>query len=228
MRVPVPVNEPQPAAYDFGRRPPPPRAYDEEMQARRYQEQRDEELARRLQGLGIGLGWGALREAGPARHGAEDGDVFVDIHGVGNAAPHHMNETYVREVPAMPTGPYVARTAAADYASDIRARRRRSHVTLEERVTPARVRRVSAVEVVVFAPEPPVAAHVTSPSASRRNGGSGTATPSEADSGAGSGATRSSVLAGLERLGRNGGGGKRRVDAWRNHVEDGLPSEAAV
>lgn len=220
MRVPAAVDEPQPAAYDFGRRPPPPRAYDEEMQARRYQEERDEELARRLQGLGIGLGWAALRDAGPARRGSGDADAFVDIHGVGNAAPHHMNENYVREVPAMPTGPYVGGSTTADYAANMRARRRHTHIPVQERVIRARTRRDYATEVVVLAPEPPTA--------SRRRGLSGAATPSDADSGVGNAATRSSVLAGLEKLGRNGGGGKRRVDAWRNHVEGGLPAEAAV
>lgn len=49
--------------------------YDDEIRARRRQERRDEALARRM------------------------ADLHVEEYLVGNAAPHHMNEQYVRPAP---------------------------------------------------------------------------------------------------------------------------------
>jgi hypothetical protein len=52
-----------------------PGGYDDEIRARRRQERRDEDLARRM------------------------ADIHVEEYLVGNAAPHHMNERYIRPAP---------------------------------------------------------------------------------------------------------------------------------
>ncbi|KAG5948817.1 hypothetical protein E4U53_006130 [Claviceps sorghi] len=61
-----------------------PRTYQEEMHMRREQEVRDAELARRLQ-------YDANRYDDIRTMGG-----VGDIHGIGNASPHYMNETYRR------------------------------------------------------------------------------------------------------------------------------------
>ncbi|KAI9750618.1 MAG: hypothetical protein M4579_006387 [Chaenotheca gracillima] len=97
FNVPVQVQYPfrvvrhqqQPLPYNGARAPanaaPQPRGYNEELERRRRQEQRDEAIARRLQVLGMDDDDDFVRGGGPA-----------DFYGVGNGQGHLMNENYVR------------------------------------------------------------------------------------------------------------------------------------
>jgi hypothetical protein len=84
-----------------------PNNFDDEMNQRRRQERADEELARRLQRVGM-----------------EDGDEdyqggIGDVHGIGNGAAHFMNQDYIRAAQNILTATYDQATAAANYVMGV-------------------------------------------------------------------------------------------------------------
>lgn len=111
MRVPQNPTAPQERPNRIRR--PRPDNYTEEMNRRRQQERDDEELARRLQRVGID---------GDADDGYQGG--IGDIHGVGNGAGHFMNQNYVRAAHNILTGNYDQATAAANYVMGMAAQAR--------------------------------------------------------------------------------------------------------
>jgi hypothetical protein len=127
-------------------RPPRPRAYRDEMQIRRRQEMLDEELARRLQVLGID----------------DDDDYnsgFGNIEGIGNAGGHFMNDNYRR---LAPNGRPNLANAAANYVMGINRERGvppppASPVRASERLIPRRSRMDYATEAAIYAPAPAAA-----------------------------------------------------------------------
>jgi hypothetical protein len=202
------------------------------MDRRRRQERADEELARRLQRV-------ALEE------GEEDSPTGIgDIYEIGNGAANFMNQDYIRAARNILTGTHDQATAAANYVLGVaQARGRpppqgpeqrsmdnrhptpqvarppppvmRRHTMREqaynmapttrasERVVPRRIRMDYAAEAALHAPT---------------EGGhqrtSSTQDPT---------VLRPSVLAGLGA--RSGG---NRVDAWRTHVDPGVPPAEGV
>ena len=75
-----------------------PARYQEEIDRRRDQEQRDEVLARRMQALGV-----------------DEDDPHQDIFGVGNANGHHMNQNFIQQAREALTANYQnAEQAARD------------------------------------------------------------------------------------------------------------------
>ncbi len=179
------------------------RAYDEGGDARRRQERLDEELARRLQTIGI-----------------DDDDDYNgaigDIDGIGNARGHFMNQNYRRPAPNPLHG-------AGNYLYGINRARgiplpppppppilqpaptpRRASTRIEQ-VVPRRTRTDYATEAARHAPLP--TAMTQRPARPPRP------------------APRPSVLAGLGGSGRGSG----RVSAWRAHVEPGVtPAEGVL
>jgi hypothetical protein len=222
MRVPAPAHpvrdgwqpwNPNPRLQPQHPPPPPPRGYDEELAARRRQELHDEELARRMQALGV--------DNDDDYNGGIGG-----INGIGNAGDHFMNQNYRRAAPR----PDPAH-AAANYAFGANRARgvappppppepvpvlRRPSVRAEqhnnapttrasERVVPARTRRDYASEAARHAPRAPSPPRM--PRATR-------AAPT----------LRAAELAGLVGTGRGSG----RVGTWRTHVYPGIEVEEGV
>jgi hypothetical protein len=210
MRVPEQLARQERAAR-------PPRGYDEEIDARRRQELRDEELARRLHTLGI--------------DDDDDRNAGIgEIYGIGNAGNHFLNQDYRRRVnPANAAANYVMGTNRARgipppppppppnegpllRRASTRAERYNAAPTTRasERVVPARTRTDYVSEAARHAPRgisPP-----RRPRASRL-------APVPAV------APRPSVLAGLAGAGRGSG----RVGAWRAHVNPGeTPAEGVL
>jgi len=226
MRVPAPVE----GAGEQREPAPRPRRlrvnnYHDEMNLRRRQERHDEELARRLQQADL--------------NGDDNGDEYQggigDIHGVGNGAGHFMNQNYIRAAQNILTGNFDQATAAANYVMGVNRERGvrpaphmvprmatgmppqppllRRHTAREqaynsasttrpsERVVPRRNRTDYASEAAVHAPlgRIPQAAPVAQ-------------------------GPRPAVLAGLAGAGRGSG----RVNAWRTHVEPGVPPGSPV
>lgn len=90
-------------------RRPRPNTYYEEINERRRQEREDEAMARRLQNFNM-----------------DDDDYqggIGDIHGIGNAGGHHMNDNYIREAHNILTGNFDQATAAANYVMGVRQAR---------------------------------------------------------------------------------------------------------
>ena len=208
MNIPVVIEDPnmvrlrhrQPMA---GRRPA---GYEEELAERRRQEAEDEALARRLQTLGV-----------------DDDDLvnrFGEVHGVGNAQGHFMNADFIQRARDLISGPYTPEQAAADDWNSTNRRRSaragsnvsaaadpaattplRNHSTASRRYNGDRRTRLS--ERVV-----PRRTNTTYEREAQRH-----APLSKIETSP----QRISELAGVTRPRRQG-----RVDAWLDHVEDGL------
>lgn len=82
-----------------------PMRYQQEMDRRREQERRDEDMARQMAGLGV-------RDRNRRRHraGSEDN---VNIVGLGNAAPDHMNVNFIQQAREALTANYQHAEVAA-------------------------------------------------------------------------------------------------------------------
>lgn len=210
MQVPGDVREgDRPNGLDIPERNGPipragrPRAYHEELDARRRQELLDEELARRLHILGMD----------------DDDDVpgrIGNIDGIGNARPHFMNDDYRRPAPnARPANYLMGINRARGFppppplpipAPALRA----SAARPAERLVPRRARTDYATEAARYAP--PAAVDPPRRARPMRVNTAPAAPP------------RRSVLAGLGGAGRGSG----RVSAWRAHVEPGVAPEEGV
>jgi hypothetical protein len=231
---PIPANQagqpPPPPRLRRPRPPRPPNNYDEELTQRRRQERADEALARRLQRVNL--------------ENADNDDDYQggigDIHGVGNAADHFMNQDYIRAAHNILTGNYNQANAAANYVMGV----------AQARGAPPPQRRMAdryPVPQAVRPPSPPLMRRHTVreqaynaapntrseervvPQRARRDYASEAAvhdpagrappqrTASAREPSASGAGPRHSVLAGL-------GGARRgnRVDAWRTHVEPGV------
>ena len=208
-----------------------PNPYHDENGDRRRQERRDEELARRMQ-----------RAALTAEDDYQGG--IGDIHEIGNAAGHFMNEDYIRAAQNILTGNYDQATAAANYVMGVanaRGVRRPPPPRLEPRRMverypgPLRTARPPS-------PPPPLRRH----SMREHAYNSAQARPAEivvprrtrtdyeaeaaihappgrrAERMVTGREPRPAVLAGL------GGRGGNRVNAWRTHVELGVTPEEGV
>ena len=223
MRVPVAIR----VRRDGGHHDAP--GYAEEMERRRRQEARDEQMARRLQAFGL--------------DGADNVNRHGDVFGLGNAQDHHMNQDYVQAAANILGGAYDQAAAAANQAMGIHVGRRRSgrHGRNHEQ------REDNAGNPLLQDPPPPLRQHST---ASRRYNEAAATRPSERVvprrtntdyaneyvrhvplQRAGNAIPRRlayetrrySMMAGLTRH-RNSEGG--RVGAWLQHVEDGVaPNE---
>ena len=196
---------------NLGRPPRPPRAYHVDLDARRRQELLDEELARRLQILGI-----------------DDDDDYNggvgNIDGVGDMQGHFMNEDYRRPAPDARRANYLAGVNRArgipppPPANPRPQLRRRSE---QDNAAPARrnaerptLRRSRTDYASDAARHAPVAAPVP-----QRRAQPPRPAPAPAAE------LRPSVLAGLGGAGRGSG----RVGAWRTHVEPGVvPAEGVL
>lgn len=197
-------------------RRPRPNNYDDDMNERRRQERIDEEIARRLQRAAID------------DHDDYQGGIG-EIHGVGNAAGHFMNQDYVRAAQNILTGNFDQATRAANYVMGVRGAR---GVPPDRDPGPRRMTdRYPAPERVVrpLSPPPVVRRHsmreqeFEAPRVVRRS-----RTDEVAGPGRGQAARaeerrelKTSVLAGL-------GGGRDRVGAWRAHVEAGVEPEEGM
>jgi hypothetical protein len=218
MQVPEPVANPVPV----GGQPPqerparlrrhrPPRNHNQELEDRQLQERRDEELARRLQNATLD----------------DDDDYQGDIgnmHGVGNAANHFMNQDYVRAAHNILTGAYDQATAAADYVMGVRGPRggpdqARMSGRYPMPEPPPLLRRHSAMardHNQAFRPAERVIPRRTR---TDYEGEAAVHVPGRRES---NGDARPSVLAGLS--GRSG----NRVSAWRSHIELGATPEEGM
>lgn len=184
-----------------------PQNYDDEMRLRRRQERVDEILARRLQRL-------ALESEDDYQGG------IGDIHGIGNAAGHFMNEDFIRVAQNVLTGHLNAAARDRIPAVDpIRGEARpappivRRHTLREapitdprpgrsaERIIPRRTRTDYATEAAIHAPLSRLVPQRTTSSSSSSSKRRSKSPPS-------------SVLAGLNSRSDRG-----RVDMWRTHVE---------
>jgi hypothetical protein len=195
-----------------------PRAYHEEMERRRQQEQEDAELARRMQRADFGL---------PNRR--NDFGVF----GVGNARGHFMNDHFVQRATNILNGlNNNQREAAERIVAEIRNRHR-----VADLAAPAAVAAPVPVPVPVLVPAPapvpdiprnapPVQAPVSveQPSPLRRSTTTRTPVtrrpttarrtiPNQEPNAADASGRRPAILAGLNRPSATG-----RVDAWRQHI----------
>lgn len=225
MRVPEDPDEQEPRPPRLRR--PRPDNYNDEINQRRRQERADEEMARRLQEV-------ALDSDDDYQGG------IGDIHGIGNGAGHFMNQNYVRAAHDILTGTYDQANAAANYVMGVRQARGarpppppppplgvpgpgrnvpvppvlRRHTMREqaynaaqgtrasERVVPRRTRTDYAAEAAVHAP---LGRAYERASPTRE-------------------VPRPAVLAGLGGPGR----GSNRVNAWRTHVEPGVPADGIL
>ena len=193
--------------------PNPARGYQEEIDRRREQERRDEELARRLQGIGLG--------GNDNNHNNNNNNEAIP-----NPLPHHLNREFIHRAQDILLGNYnAAQTEAAEQllheaanfhrAQPIPFRRPminnnpprlppgllRAHTTASrnynnrpavrasERVVPRRTNTDYEAEAAVHRPRNPAVVEPVAP--------------------------RTSQLAGITR-GRTAEG---RVDEWRRHVE---------
>lgn len=190
----------------------PPRAYHEELDARRRQELLDEEFARRLQMLGID----------------DDDDDYIGgieiIEGVGNAQAHFMNHdfrhlasnhrprnniTRINRERGIPVQPLVIPEP------QLRRRARQGKTAPPRRSAERPMLRRARIDYINDAARHAPVAVVTAHRRARppRPAPAPAAEP------------RTSVLAGL----RGAGSGNRRVSAWRAHVEPGItPAEGVL
>lgn len=176
------------------------RGYQAELVARREQERLDEQLARRLQTLGLheppGVDFYQVHD---------DHDERVDAgFGVGNTGGHHMNTNYVSFHASRPANPPPAPPPAPPRQPLLRQHSRASRAfnslpstRAAERVVPRRSATDYYHEAVVHAP-------LQIPNV-------GVGMPIGDDSG-----IRGSVLAGLTRDSSTGEG---RVEEWRRYVD---------
>jgi hypothetical protein len=186
-----------------GRRPA---GYEEELAHRRRQEEEDEALARRLQTLGF--------------DNDDMNNRFGDIHGIGNAQGHFINADFIQRARDLISGPYTPAQAAADNLNT--TNRRRS------------TRAGSNVSAAAdSAATPPLRTHSTASrqyNRDQRTRASERVVPRRTNtiyereaqlhaprSKVETSPQRISELAGVTRPRRQG-----RVDAWLDHVEDGL------
>lgn len=231
MRVPEPIREEEAPPNRLQRpRRPRPNTYHDEINARRRQERLDEELARRLQTVSI----------------SDDDDYqggIGDIHGVGNAAGHFMNQDYIRAAHNILTGTFDQATAAANYVMGVA--QARGAPPPPPPPGPRRMAdRYPAPMRPVRAPSPPLLRahslreqeHNSAPSTrpSERVVPRRTRTDYESEAAVhapigrppqrsvSSRDPRPSVLAGL------GGRGNNRVHAWRTHVQPGITPEEGM
>jgi len=198
---------------NLGRPPRPPRAYHEEVDARRRQELDDEGLARRFEILGYD----------------DDEDFngrFGNIDGIGNAQGHFVNEDFRRPARDARPANYLA---GIDRARDIpppppanlrpRLRRRAE----QDNAPPARreaERPILRRSRIDYANDAARHAPMIIAAPSRRARPRRPAPAPAAEQ-------RPSVLAGLGGAGR--GRGRGRVGAWRTHVEPGVvPAEGVL
>lgn len=196
---------------NLGRPPRPPRAYHDELDARRRQELLDEEIARRLQILGI-----------------DDDDDYItrlgNIDGIGNAQAYFMNEDFRRPAPNARPANYLAGInrargipppPPANPRPQLRRRAEQDNAPPARRNAETPIPRRSRMD---YASDAAPHAPVTVVAAQRR-----TRPPRPAPAPAAE--PRPSVLAGLGGAGRGSG----RVGAWRNHVEPGVvPAEGVL
>lgn len=171
------------------------RGFQAEMDARREQERRDEELARRLQALGLDT------------HGVEMYQIIDDNDdegfGVGNTGGHHMNMHFInRTTNGISVSYNTARQAQQQQPPVLRqhshaSRAYNNRVGAAGRVVPRRATTGYEREAAVHAP-------LGSATVGMGMGGSGEE-------------PRGSALAGLTR----GGTAEGRVEEWRSWVEVG-------
>ncbi|CAG8979914.1 hypothetical protein HYALB_00011837 [Hymenoscyphus albidus] len=107
---PPPPPPDRPPIRDRLRRPRPNTYYDE-INERQRQEREDEALARRLQNFNVD------------EHDDDYQGGIGDIHGIGNAAGHFMNDNYVRVAHNLFTGTLEQASAAANYVLGVRQAR---------------------------------------------------------------------------------------------------------
>ncbi|KAI4156564.1 MAG: hypothetical protein LQ340_000172 [Diploschistes diacapsis] len=193
-----------------------PRAYQEELERRREQEQRDEELARRMQRLDFVLNNRANR---------------LGTWGVGTGAGHFLNDDFVQRATGILTGAYnpEQRTAADRLVAESRNQQRvnASATGMEIPVPNPPVAVLNPARDTAAQPSPPPLRTDVRRSAtvhravapSRRSVQDLAQEDPFTDTAARDGAPtseaqrRSAVLAGLTRGSTNG-----RVDAWRRYV----------
>jgi hypothetical protein len=196
---------------NFGRPPRPPRAYHEELDARRRQELLDEEVARRFQILGF--------------DDDEDYNGGVgNIDGIGNAQGHFMNEDFRRPAPDARPANYLAGInrargipppPPANPGPQLRRRAEQDNAAPARRHAERPMLRRSRID---YAGDAARHAPVTVASNQRRSRPPRPAPAPAAE-------PRPSVLAGLGGAGRGSG----RVGAWRTHVEPGMvPAEGVL
>ncbi|RFU35298.1 hypothetical protein B7463_g1043, partial [Scytalidium lignicola] len=207
-----------------------PQTYNEEISLRRRQERMDEIIARRLQGLTLN------------DHNDDYQGGVGDIHGIGNAAGHFMNEDFIRVAHNLLEGNFNQAAAAANFA--MRAGRQRDRIPAVDPIrgepAPARpiVRRHTLREVPITDPRPGRAAErlihrrtrtdyateaaIYAP-LSRSMSQQTSASVSTSTSKRESQSPPPSVLAGLGPK-----SGRGRVDQWRAHVEPGVQPEENV
>ncbi|KAM3078271.1 hypothetical protein ACMFMG_002434 [Clarireedia jacksonii] len=233
MRVPEPVQEPRNPAPQPTRTRRRSANYTEELNDRRRQERRDAELARHMQTHGN-------EEANPGGVG--------DIHAVGNASGHFMNQDYIRGASNILTQPFSLGLAAANFVIGGRARpaAEASAATIAERYpgfqqaaganssatreapqqAPPLARRHSSREPTGQASRSRRASEILVPRRSRTyEAEAAIHAPVSRSSGSKSlkvGPPSPSILAGLGATDRGNGG---RVNAWRTHVSPGAPPE---
>ncbi|PQE17819.1 Zinc finger C6HC-type protein [Rutstroemia sp. NJR-2017a BVV2] len=252
MRVPEPVQEPRnPEPRNPQPRNPPPQNPDpqptrirrrstnhtEEMNDRRRQGRRDSETAQRMQNLDIDPD----DEVNPGGIG--------DIHAVGNASGHFMNQDYIRGASNILTQPFSFGLAAANFViggGRARPSGEGAAAGMAERyptVQPAAGANSSAGRGATQQAPPLARRHSTreptgQPSRSRRaseilvprrsrtyEAEAAIHAPVSRSSGSRSskgGPPSPSILAGLGATDRGNGG---RVNAWRTYVSPGAPSE---
>ena len=173
------------------------RGYQAELDARREQERRDEELARRLQGMGMHGGPPGV-EIYQVTNGQENG------FGVGNGASHHINTHFVsyhvQPPPPRPLIPVPEQPLLRQHSRASRAYNNRNSTRPAERVVPRRSATDYAHEAAVHAPLRSATVGV---------GGMGGV------SRMGEGEVKGSTLAGLTR----GGTAEGRVEEWRRWVD---------
>ncbi|KAH8802676.1 hypothetical protein F5884DRAFT_738368 [Xylogone sp. PMI_703] len=225
MRIPEPVvgMRARPENIELARarrRANRPQTYNEELNLRRRQERMDEILARRLQRL-------AFDDNNDYQGG------LGDIHGIGNAAGHFMNENFVRATHNLLDGNFFGlragrqrdRVPTVDPIRGTTPPARpivRRHTLRElpvtdprpgreaERLIPRRTRTDYATEAAIYAPTTRSSLHRTSTSVSDAPTKRAQSPPP-------------SVLAGLGTR-----SDRARVDLWRAHVEPGEPKEGSV
>jgi hypothetical protein len=191
---------------NLGRPPRPPRAYRDELDARRRQELLDEEIARRFQTLGL-----------------DDDDDYNDR--VGNIGQgHFMNEDFRRPAPDARPANHLARTnrardipppPPANPGPQLRRRTEQGNAAPAHRHAERPILRRSTID---YAGDAARHAPVTVVGTERRARPPRPAPAPAAE-------PRPSVLAGLGGAGT----GSRRVGAWRTHVEPGVvPAEGVL
>jgi hypothetical protein len=244
MRVPEPVQEPRNPAPQPTRNPAPEpirirrrsTSYNEETNDRRRQGRRDAEAAQRMQNLDIDD-----EEVNPGGVG--------DIHAVGNASGHFMNQDYIRGASNILTQPFSLGLAAANFViggGRARPSGEGPAAGMAERypTVPQAAGANSSASRGATQQAPPLARRHSSREPTGQAGRSRRASeilvprrtrtyeaeaaihaPASRSSGSRSskgGPPSPSILAGLGAADRGNGG---RVNAWRTHVSPGAPPE---